>query len=173
VIAAQLHESRTAKYRRFALVPLSNHPTADALLVIQVGQVGPRGGTSKLSIVSYLVQEVAIDPEMLEAGYWVGGRMFLAAKLDDDGEIYQVWIPKRPRYGHCTCKGFRMQDNCKHYDSFEYLVWTLEMTPAFTIPEVDRTGFIECSCSHDPFCDLCGGTGWVEFVPISDDCHSD
>jgi hypothetical protein len=115
-----LTPSRTHRTRFYRLTPVLLD-VADAYLVIQQGEVGPRGGTSKLDVEAYFVQEVHPDPE-----HPFAGRVFLLAKDSDaEPDVYEVTVAPRGQAGLCGCHGYRATQNCKHIDTFYHLVLTV------------------------------------------------
>src|ERR1044072_3747408 len=129
MLAYMLPESLTHEYRRYLLAPVRG-ACFDALLTIQNGKPGPRGGTSHMSIETYTVQEDIADPEKPA----FPARVFLLAKLSGDATcideigdepeecVYQVRIPQAGGpVGSCTCPGGSKVGNCKHRDAFEHL----------------------------------------------------
>lgn len=90
---------------------------ADALLTIQQGEPGPRGGTSNVDVSHYLIQYIQPDPETDPAGW-----EFLLFNLGNR-ELYQTFIPFYRAVGHCTCRGFgeHTLQTCKHHDALEHV----------------------------------------------------
>lgn len=129
-----LPESRTHKVRRFTLIPAARE-LVDAYLTIEMGEVGPKGGTSKHKVESYFVQE--IDPDY---GENPAERLFILVKDrpvppadeftfdpdDESAEPYAVCV-RRDRLwsGWCTCKGNRCTGDCKHREALAYAVGVL------------------------------------------------
>lgn len=114
MIRAVLPESRTHPHRVYNLADVNGEH--DALLTIQQGCRGPKGGTAHIDVESYDVQEVVADPEQP-----FPGRCFLLCK-DSAAEVYEVYMPSRTA-GHCTCKGFKCTRTCKHFDALHHLVF--------------------------------------------------
>lgn len=125
--------TRTVDFRAYGWYPISVG-FADAVLVIQNGVPGPRGGMSKCSIRSYWVDECPRDPTLPTFAHV--GKVFLLAKREgheryiEDIEhpeecVYRVHV--RPVAGsECTCTGFRGHGICKHADAVEDHVRQLE-----------------------------------------------
>lgn len=165
-VAYMLSESRTTDYRHYVLWPVRGY-CFDAILVIQVGKVGPRGGTSKMSITTYLVQEAVNDPDEPARP----GRTFLLAKphgefrrvediVDPDECVYEIHIPPRGTIGYCTCPGGKMVGNCKHRDTLEHLTQVVGIGADFRVPQPDDE-VIRCGCGNDPTCEICEGIGYI------------
>jgi hypothetical protein len=180
-LAYMLPASLTNDYRRYLLAPVRG-VCFDALLTIQNGRPGPRGGTSKMSIESYMVQEDLPDPQQPA----FSDRVFLIAKLsgpadcvddipDDPPEcVYEVRVPQAGGpIGCCTCPGGRMVGNCKHRDTFEHLCHVVGIGPDFK-PRNATANVLRCDCmGNDPQCFLCSGTGFVEIEPLGREEYSD
>jgi hypothetical protein len=117
VIAFRLTASRSAAVRTGAYVRVG-WGVVDGYLTLRAGEVGPRGGRSKLKADGYLVQEVIPDP----AGPAATGRLFWLAKDSDrDPAVYEVFVAPRGTHGYCTCDGYRHHLSCKHLESVYYL----------------------------------------------------
>lgn len=165
-----LSESRTTDFRHYSLWPVVGS-CFDALLTIQVGRPGPRGGMSKVNVTTYLVQEECPDPEHTIRP----GRTFLLAKpngpfrrvediTDPEECVYEVHIPPRGTLGYCTCPAGRMVGNCKHRDTLEHLVYTIGIGADFRPVEPDDE-VIACQCGNDPACEICDGLGYIVVDP--------
>lgn len=180
MIAFQLHESRTHKLRRYAIAAVPGTCAVEALLSIKLGEVGPRGGTSKMRWETYHVVEPLPDPDEPHDApgerQHKQGRTFWVVKLGDtppnvpsipddpDEVLYEVHIPIRPTVGYCTCKGWAMGHVCKHYDTFEHLVNVVGMGKGFVVEDsVERI-----ACCGLAGCDLCYGKGYVEVESASE-----
>lgn len=99
----RLPETRSRVDRFYDMIP-AGHPLADYTVVIRVGKPHRKDYSEEL----YLVQEAP--------GPIAGAYCFLFLKdRDDEPEVYEVVYARR-RGGWCTCKGFRCQNVCKHYD---------------------------------------------------------
>ena len=118
MIEYALKPSRTHERRFYRLTELLTE-LADALLEIQQGEPGPRGGTSKVDRAAYFLQEEAPDPDEPPM---MNYRIFLLAKADGP-EIYEVAIPltRGARY-YCSCTGKRTTWDCKHIAALLHLV---------------------------------------------------
>jgi hypothetical protein len=127
-VRAVLPPSLTHAYRAYVMA--AGDGWYDGFLSIQVGQVGPSGGTSRLVVAVYDVQEVDPDP------LWgvVPWREFLLAKDDRSGAVYRVRVYGRGVRPQCTCDGFRRWGACKHGDSLEHAVLVRGWRPARSRP---------------------------------------
>lgn len=174
MIAFQLHESRTHQLRRYELTPVCGVPAADAVLSIRLGEVGPRGGTSKMRWESYTVQEPDADPEhpqRMGRTFWVARDSRRPVNIDAIPEIpdeflYEIHIPPRPTVGYCTCTGYRTNGACKHLDCFEHMVHVVGMGRGFVLDASTEEKRVKC-CGLEA-CDLCNGTGWVEVASFGE-----
>lgn len=170
MIACQIHSSLTHKVRRYELVPSPNCGVVEAVLTIRLGEVGQRGGVSKIRNEVYFLQEPVNDPDVpakMGRTFWLAktsGKPANVASIPDDPEecIYECFVPPRGGEGYCTCKGHQTR-GCKHADSLEHLVNVVGIGHGFVQDTPER---IKCCGLAD--CDICNGTGWVEVESVSE-----
>jgi len=136
-----------------------------------MGEVGPRGGMSKVSVETYFVQEPTNDPDVparLGRTFWLaktsGKPVNVSAILDDPPEcIYEVFVPPRGGEVNCTCQGHQSTRGCKHAATMEHLVNVVGIGRGFTQETPERI-----ACCGLETCDFCNGTGWVEVESASE-----
>lgn len=176
-----LPPSLTNDYRRYMLTAVRG-ACFDVLLTIQNGKLGPRGGTSKMSIETYMVQEVITDP--LQPSF--PDRVFMLAKLSGDATciddivddapecVYEVRIPPvGGPIGSCTCDGGVKVGNCKHLDTCMHLCYVVGIGKNWK-PRSPLVLILDCSCyGTEPGCSLCDGTGFVEVEPLRSEERED
>jgi len=130
-LSFDLPPTLTHAVRRYTLVPAAAE-LVDAYLTIACGAIGPRGGTSRLKVDGYFVQEVTPEPHLAHVG-----REFLLLKDrpgnnispfefdrdDESAEPYAVFVPlSRRAVGWCSCRAYRCGMYCKHLDALNHAV---------------------------------------------------